>query len=246
MTCRWLCAWTVAALVSTGCLRETAGPAAQNGSGDAASPSSTGATPGATAPPASSSPVTRPTVSARIHPSLEAFTFTLIADGPAEPGGLLRVKAIEVRRGAETAPMQTIDGLDTQTPVPADGAVLGILDMNFDGYQDIRLVELQPAGPNVPYLNWLFDPASGRFQASPALNAIVAPTFDAATREIRSDWRDGPTRYGTDVYVFRDGAPVAVRRELKIYSAPGRYTQQLLRPKDGEWAVVEQRDGRDP
>ena len=243
MALRWLCACTVAALVSTGCQRENAGPAARTGTGAA---SSTGAAPGATAPPASSSPVTRPTVSARIHPSLEAFTFTLIADGPAEPGALLHVTAIEVRRGAQTESLQTIDGLDTQTPVPADGPVLGILDMNFDGYQDIRLVESQPAGPNVPYVNWLFDPASGRFAASPALNAIVAPAFDPARREIRSEWRDGPTRYGTDTYVFRDGAPVAVRRELKTYSAPGRYTQQVLRPKDGGWTVVEQRDGRDP
>src|SRR6185436_4464256 len=104
-----------------------------------------------------------------------------------------------------------------------------------------------PAGPNVPYLNWLFDPASGRFQASPALDAIASPTFDATTREIRSEWRDGPTRYGTDIYTFRDGALVALRREVKVYSAPGRYTAQVLRPTDGGgWTVVEQRDGRDP
>ena len=74
--------------------------------------------------------------------------------------------------------------------------------MNFDGYGDIRLVEFQPAGPNVPYLNWLFDPTSGCFVENRALNAITSPQFDPATREIRSNWRDGATRYGTDVYVL--------------------------------------------
>src|SRR6185436_17811266 len=174
MTRRWLCACALAALVSAGCQRDGSGPAARNGARDA-SPASTGATAGATPIPGAPSSLTRTTESARIHPSLEAFAFTLIADGPAEPAGTLPVKAIEVRRGAATAPVQTIDGLDTETPVPAQGPVLGVLDMNFDGYQDIRLVELQPAGPNVPYLNWLFDPASGLFVESRALNEITSP-----------------------------------------------------------------------
>jgi len=247
MTRLWRCACALAVLVSAGCQRIGAPPAAQDGGRDSRSSASTGATGTTATPAAPASPLTRTTVSARIHPSLEPFAFTLLAEGPAEPAGVLHVKAIEVRRGAETAPVQTIDGLDTETPVPAAAPVLEVLDMNFDGYQDIRLVELRPAGPNVPYLNWLFDAASGRFQASAALDALASPTFDAATREVRSEWRDGPTRYGTDSYTFRDGALVALSRQLKTYSAPGRYTAQVLRPADGGgWTVVEQRDGRDP
>jgi hypothetical protein len=182
----------------------------------------------------------------RIHPTLPEFTFTLIGDRPAESSETLHVQTIEIRRGAATDPVQSIEGLDTATPLSADMPGLAVLDMNFDGYGDIRLVEFLPAGPNIPYLNWLFDPTSGRFVENPALNAITSPQFDSATGEIRSNWRDGATRYGADVYVFRDGGPVLVRKELKEYKGPGIFTLQVSRLVSGVWKMVEQREVREP
>jgi hypothetical protein len=199
----------------------------------------------ATAPTEGQTP-SDPTIRFRIHPALPEFTFTLVGDRPAGSSETLHVKTIEIRRGAATEPFQVIEGLDTATPLATDTPGLAVLDMNFDGYGDIRLVEFQPAGPNVPYLNWLFDPTSGRFVENRALNAITSPQFDPATREIRSDWRDGATRYGTDVYVFREGGPVLVRKEVKDYKGPGIYTLQVSRLVDGVWQVVEQRDVREP
>lgn len=183
---------------------------------------------------------------ARIHPELPEFSFTLVGDEPAATGDPIHGRAIEVRRGDAAAPVQVIDGLDTETPLAAGMPAVSVLDMNFDGYGDIRLVEFQPAGPNVPYLHWLFEPASGRFIESPALNAITAPQFDAAAREVRSDWRDGATRYGTDVYTFDETGPALVRKEVREYTGPGRYTARVLRPVDGVWKVVEQRGVREP
>ena len=174
------------------------------------------------------------------------MAFTLVADGPADPGGILRVRAIEVRRDATAEPWQRVEGLATATPWSAEAPGFEVLDMNFDGYADIRLIEARPAGPNVPYLNWLYEPASGRFVESRALNQITSPRFDTGTRELRSDWRDGATRYGTDFYAFRDGQPVLVRRETKEYKRPGVYTLQVSRHIDGAWRVVETREGRDP
>lgn len=179
----------------------------------------------------------------RIHPKLPEFTVTLIGQGMAEQGGIMRVASIEIRQGSATAPAQIIDGLETETPILPGEPILGVLDMNFDGYSDLRLVEFQPAGPNVPYLNWLFDPASGRFVESTALNEITAPKFDAAAHEIRSDWRDGASRYGTDIYAYKDGVLVPVRRELREFDGPDRYTDQVLKYADGVWIVVEQSTG---
>jgi hypothetical protein len=188
----------------------------------------------------------QPTYRFRIHAELPEFTFTLVGDPVSESKDLLHVKKIEVRRGASSAPIQVIEGLDTATPISSNLPALAVLDMNFDGYADIRLVESQPAGPNIPYLNWLFDPGSGRFVESPALNAITSPQFDPATREIRSNWRDGATRYGTDVYVVEKDGPVLVRKELKVYKDPGVYTSQVSEFVDGVWKIVEQREVRDP
>lgn len=168
-----------------------------------------------------------------------------MSDRSSDNSQTLQVKRIEIRRGGETEPFQIIEGLDAATPLQLVPP-LSMVDMNFDGYGDIRLIELQPAGPNVPYLNWLFDPASGRFVESRALNEITSPQFDAATREIRSEWRDGPTRYGTDIYVYKQGEPVLVRKESKEYRQPGVYTLRVSQLVDGAWKTVEQREVREP
>jgi hypothetical protein len=182
----------------------------------------------------------------RIHPKLPDFTLTLVGDRSPESTETLQVKQIEIRRALESKPFQVIEGLNTATPLSSGTEGLEVVDMNFDGYGDIRIVETQPAGPNVPYLNWLFDPTSETFVENPALNAITSPQFDAATREIRSNWRDGATRYGTDVYVFEEHRPVLVRKESKVYKSPGIYTLQVSQLVNGIWKMIEQRDVREP
>lgn len=186
------------------------------------------------------------TIRARIHPGLPEFSFTVVGKKSEESSETLNVEAIEIRRGEETNPIQVLDALDTDTPMKAETPGLSVLDMNFDGYGDLRLIEFQPAGPNVPYLNWLFDPTLGRFIENEALNEITSPQFDPVSREIRSDWRDSATSYGTNIYVFRADEPVLVRKETKEYKSPGVYALQVSRLVDGTWKVVEQREVREP
>ncbi len=169
----------------------------------------------------------------RVHPTLPEYTLTVIG------------VAIEIRRADAPAPVQVIDGLDAIAGA-GDAPEPDVLDMNFDGYADFRLVDGHPAGPNVPYRNWLFDPAAGRFVESQALNAITSPQFDPAAREVRSEWRDGPTRYGTDVYAYGANGLTAIRKEVRTYSEPGRYATDILRQVDGVWKVVERRAVRAP
>ncbi len=197
----------------------------------------------APAPPAAGSSIN---VKAHIHDSLPEMTFTLVADAPPRDTGVLRVRALEVRRGTDTAPAQRIDGLSTDTPWAADAPGLEVLDMNFDGYADLRLIESRPVGPNVPYLNWLYEPSTGHFVSSTALNELSSPQFDRTRREVTSSWRDSATRYGTEVYAFKDGQLVPLRREARDYKRPGTYTLQVSRWIDGAWKMVEKREGRDP
>ena len=184
-------------------------------------------------------------IKARIHPDLPEMNFTLRADAPPDASGTLFVKAIEIRRGTDTEPAQRIAGLDTQTPWSALAPGLEAVDLNFDGYADIRLVESRPAGPNLPCLHWLYDPASGQFVASAALNDLGSPRPDAAARELVSDWRDSATRYGTDHHAFQGGQLVPLRREARDYKGPGMYTLTTSRWVDGRWQVVQSRPGRD-
>lgn len=183
------------------------------------------------------------TVRHSIHPSLPELSFALRSEQDAS--GMLRVSAIEVRSGHATEPVQVIDGIDAEAAASAGTAPLEVLDMNFDGYLDLRIVQFRSAGPNTPYLNWLFDPASGRFVESRALNELVSPRFDANRREIRSEWRDGPTRYGMDVYAYESGRLVPVRKEERAYRGPGVYDFTVSRFEDGAWKTIRQEEVRE-
>jgi hypothetical protein len=180
-----------------------------------------------------------------IHPSLPEFTFTVVGT-PDAAGETLAVQRIEVRQTPDGPPLQRITGVEAEAPLRENRVPLEVLDMNFDGYADFRLTQFRPAGPNVPYLNWLFDPASQKFVRSPELDEIPSARYDAANRQIASEWRDGPSRYGTNVYAYVDGKPVLVRKEERAYKAPGVYTLTRSRLVDGAWKTVEVREVREP
>ncbi|NJW55274.1 XAC2610-related protein, partial [Salinimicrobium oceani] len=57
-------------------------------------------------------------------------------------------------------------------------------DMNFDGRTDFRLIEFLPAGPNIPYLYWIYNPEQDLFEANSAYTEIIFPDFDNEKKEI--------------------------------------------------------------
>ncbi len=152
----------------------------------------------APAPAASAAPV-------RDADSILAGSLRISAIGERE-GELLHVHRLEVYRAGQRGPVQVIHGLQTDTPWPPGRPGLEAPDMNFDGHPDLRLIEFRAAGPNTPWRHWLYDPAQQRFVASEALDALSPTRFDAASRRIIVDWRDGAARHGSDAYVWRDGA----------------------------------------
>lgn len=191
-------------------------------------------------------PTETTTIEGRIAADGPALRFGLIvAPGSSAADGMLQVRSIEVR-AADGSLVQRIDGLDTQTPWNAQFRGLELVDLDFDGLADLRLVEAQPAGPDLPYRNWRYDAASRRFVAAPELDALPGLKVDAASRELRSSWRGGPADYGIDAWTYRQGRLVALRRERRHYSRPGVYTLEISHPQAGGWKVTERRQGRDP
>jgi hypothetical protein len=63
-----------------------------------------------------------------------------------------------------------------------------LLDMNFDGFLDLRVI-VATGAYNVGLRNWLFDPASRKFVPAEALDRLIWPLFDASTRTIKAGGR---------------------------------------------------------
>jgi hypothetical protein len=72
-----------------------------------------------------------------LHPTLPEFVFRLVGKYVE----YVEVKTIEIRRGNESQPFQTLNVSDAEPPIYDDMSVVFIVeDVNFDGYRDIRLI----------------------------------------------------------------------------------------------------------
>ncbi|NNE24490.1 MAG: hypothetical protein HKN11_17960 [Rhizobiales bacterium] len=108
-------------------------------------------------------------------------------------------------------PFQTLNVVAEPT-IDHQNIGLLITDMNFDKLVDFAVMEFAGAGPNTQYLYFLFHADTGKFEASPALSKITAPTFDALNGTITSRWRDSATRTGQDSYVWHNDKLKLVER----------------------------------
>ena len=144
------------------------------------------------------------------------------------------VGKVEIAREGEAEPFQIVEdaGSRAAEAIPANGFEL--IDMNFDGYHDLRLIAEGTAGPNVLYRNWLWLQDRQRFAANAALDEIVSPEFDPDTQEIVSRWRSSAAEGGVDIYAWEEGVPVLIHRETDRYAGPSDCTRIFYDRIDGE------------
>lgn len=168
----------------------------------------------------------------RINPLLPHFYFSL--SWHLDEFGDRAVDRIEIRRKGEVEPFQIIEqaGSHAAAMIPNNGFEL--IDVNFDGYHDLRLIAEGAAGPNVLYRNWLWSEDDGRFVPNAALDEIVSPEFDPDTQEIVSHWRSSAAEGGVDIHAWEEGVPVLIHRETDEYAGPSSCTRTFYDRIDGE------------
>lgn len=139
-------------------------------------------------------------------------------------GSTLKISLIGKRPNAISKIELSIDGLpafqtiDVVAEPTIDHQNIGLLitDMNFDKLPDFAVMEFAAAGPNTPYLYFLFNAETGKFEANPALSEITTPVFDADNNTITSVWRDNAAKSGRDRYAWRNGKLVLVKRIERV------------------------------
>ena len=127
-------------------------------------------------------------------------------------------KVREVRfqqTGAQTEP-QTLK-ISARPLIDPETVAVMFVDFNFDGHKDFAIMPYIPAGENVRYLYFLYNPKSGRFVANTAMNAIVNPEVVSQGKYIRSFWRDSNTSSGWNLWKWHQNIPfIATRIDQKI------------------------------
>jgi hypothetical protein len=102
--------------------------------------------------------------------------------------------------------------VETSTPLnEANSLIVG--DMNYDGNDDFRIMKNVPAGPNIPYLYYLYDPATRQFIYNAAYGSITSPEFPGNSQVV-SKWRESAAKWGIDTYTIVANTPILSQREV--------------------------------
>jgi hypothetical protein len=123
--------------------------------------------------------------------------------------------------------------------VSRDALELVVEDMNFDGFADVRIQAFLPAGPNIPYIVWLFNSKTDTYDHSPDLSDIPSFTVDSENRWIRSEERDSAAVYTEFFYRYEDSELILFREIETDHEKKEIVTREL---KDGEMSVVDTKE----
>ncbi|MCP5080118.1 MAG: hypothetical protein GY948_00280 [Alphaproteobacteria bacterium] len=131
-----------------------------------------------------------------------------------------QVQTIRLKFADGALPTQDI-ALKAEPVIDLETVGVLFMDFNFDGLEDLGVMEFLPAGANVPYKFYLFDPAQGKFVENAALSALTSPEVQTKKKQISSHWQDGAARSGHDLYEWIKGTLTLVSRVEQNYSDSG-------------------------
>ncbi|MBI1261961.1 MAG: hypothetical protein GC184_09565 [Rhizobiales bacterium] len=142
--------------------------------------------------------------------------------GYLKPSSDLRViESITITQEDKGTPVQTIEPVDSVAPTALAANGFELLDMNFDGYADLRLIRQTTPGANVFYTNYLWSMMADSFVPDPALDELSSPIFDMEAQEIRATNRSSAADYETDFYTYNEDVLVMTHRQHDRYGANG-------------------------
>ncbi len=180
-------------------------------------------------------------VTGALRDDMPPFTFTLTyrQGSTADAVGFYYTSAIEVSSQDGKQIIQHIALNPEAQSYEAETLGFVLEDMNFDGYQDMRIIGLLPAGANVPYICFLWNPASNQFAFNEALTQLSSPSFDPVGKLVHSADIAGGGEYIDATYTFVDGALTLVGRVTTTYDVQSGIvfttTEELL---DGQMRVT--------
>jgi hypothetical protein len=152
------------------------------------------------------------------------------------------LERIEIGGKGEGSPAQQTISYNAQLAVKTPE--LKIVDMNFDGYKDLRLLVSETDKINSEkYKFWLYDPAAKKFTANAELETLCNPSFDADNKLINSMCGSEAGKLELKSYSLAAGALKLVRQGrveafynpdffVRIIKSPGQKAAQYYEVTD--------------
>lgn len=135
------------------------------------------------------------------------------------------LRSITVKRGEEIVAKLKVSGIN----IGAEECGLEFIDLNFDGYEDIRIIASR-GGLGTKYRCWIWNAGRQSFDTDSMLNSLISPEFDGINKTVTAKYTSHiiepavgtePETYideiGTVDYNWRQGMLTAVRKECTTY-----------------------------
>ncbi|MBI1184537.1 hypothetical protein GC194_09705 [bacterium] len=81
--------------------------------------------------------------------------------------------------------------------------VFGLEDMNFDGFNDFRVLCWTSISLYTSYRYWFYDTIAQQFTRDTSIERYMNPVFDDSSKTFHSFWRIGGTEIGHAIYEWR-------------------------------------------
>lgn len=174
-------------------------------------------------------------IQAKVTNDGQNYTFRVVGD---KESGAFSAYGIHVI--APDGKEHMLDQFDALLPEGSEIDALYVEDVNFDGYNDLRIMKYLPGGANVPYYYWIYNPAKSIFEEAKSYEVVVSPTVDSSRKELISRQRVSAAEYHTEFYKPNGKVPTLLRREERLYSGDGSSVLKRFKiAPDGTETLVE-------
>lgn len=148
--------------------------------------------------------------SAKINDKLPEFNFNII--GRFDKNEDFIPLHVEIRNVSDGKFMQKLIVSDNSGYSQMED-IVQLVDLNFDGYLDLRILLNAGATGNDWYDSFIYDPLSGKFKHNKVLSKMSALKVDADSKQLTSYYSGGACEENWDYYKFVKGNLVLIKSQ---------------------------------
>jgi hypothetical protein len=170
-----------------------------------------------------------------IRPNLPVYKFHLIADAASNT-----IVRIEIRREKDDSHSQILEVENVESPYRGS-EYFGTDDINFDGYQDLRLLAWWGVTGNSGYIYWIFDPKTGKFVENKELQDLSNPIPHPKTKTITTSSVGGMAGriHFLNTYSFEKSKLTLIRTESQDWDEKKKhFVKTISERRNGKMVVI--------
>lgn len=149
---------------------------------------------------------------------------------------------VDVGEGNDSRVIQTIENetdAGLVTPQHAED-VLSAVDANFDGYNDLQILNNCGGTGNCSYDFFLYEPSTNQFVHNDFLSNLSSPEFHEDKKQVSTHSHGSASDWENDTYQYEKGRYTLIRQEVSAWDRDtGVVTVSTYELRNGKMVLVD-------